>query len=59
VVIIISAGLGAVIGSIVLWLAKKGSDTRIPFGPYLALGGIAGLLWGREAVTAWVGRFPG
>jgi leader peptidase (prepilin peptidase)/N-methyltransferase len=58
VVIIISAGLGAVIGSLVLWLAKKGSDTRIPFGPYLALGGIAGLLWGREAVTAWVGRFP-
>jgi leader peptidase (prepilin peptidase)/N-methyltransferase len=59
VAIIISAGLGAVIGSLVLWLSKKGSDTRIPFGPYLALGGIAALLWGREAVTAWVGRFPG
>jgi leader peptidase (prepilin peptidase)/N-methyltransferase len=58
VVIIISAGLGAVIGSLLLWLSKKGSDTRIPFGPYLALGGIAGLLWGREAVTAWLGRFP-
>jgi leader peptidase (prepilin peptidase) / N-methyltransferase len=41
-----------------LWLARKGTDTRIPFGPYLALGGIAGLLWGREAVTAWLGRFP-
>jgi leader peptidase (prepilin peptidase)/N-methyltransferase len=57
-VIVISAGLGAVIGSLVLWAAKKGVDTRIPFGPYLALGGIAGLLWGREAVTAWLGRFP-
>ena len=56
--IIIAAGLGAVIGSLVLWLAKKGSDTRIPFGPYLALGGIVALLWGREAVTAWLGRFP-
>jgi leader peptidase (prepilin peptidase)/N-methyltransferase len=59
VVILISAGLGAIIGSVALWLARKGADTRIPFGPYLALGGIAGLLWGREAVTAWVGHFPG
>jgi leader peptidase (prepilin peptidase)/N-methyltransferase len=58
VVIVISAGLGAVIGSIVLALSKKGVDTRIPFGPYLALGGVAALLWGREAVTAWLGRFP-
>lgn len=58
VVIVISAGLGAVIGSIALALSKKGADTRIPFGPYLALGGVAALLWGREAVTAWLGRFP-
>lgn len=57
-VVVVSAGLGAVIGSFLLWRAKKGSDTRIPFGPYLALGGICGLLWGREAVTAWLGRFP-
>ncbi len=59
VVIIVSAGLGAVIGSLVLWLSRKGTDTRIPFGPYLALGGIVALLWGREAVTAWLGQFPG
>jgi len=58
-VIVVSAGLGAVIGSIGLWLARRGADTRIPFGPYLALGGIAGLLWGREAITLWIGRFPG
>ena len=58
-VVVVSAALGAVIGSIGLWLAKRGADTRIPFGPYLALGGIAGLLWGREAITLWIGRFPG
>jgi leader peptidase (prepilin peptidase)/N-methyltransferase len=56
--IVVSAGLGAVIGSFVLWMSKRGIDARIPFGPYLALGGIVGLLWGREAVTAWVGHFP-
>jgi leader peptidase (prepilin peptidase) / N-methyltransferase len=58
VVILISAGLGAVIGSIALWLSKKGSDTRIPFGPYLALGGIVALFWGRDAVVAWLGHIP-
>ena len=57
-VIVVSAGLGAVIGSIALAAAGKGRDTHIPFGPYLALGGIAGLVWGREAVIAWLGRFP-
>ncbi len=59
VAIILSASLGAVVGSLVLWLSKKDADTRIPFGPYLALGGVAALLCGREAVTAWVGHFPG
>ena len=58
VAIVVSAGLGAVIGSLVLWLSKKGADTRIPFGPYLALGGMVALLWGRAVVTWWVGRFP-
>ena len=54
-----AAGLGAVIGSLALLLSKQGRDTRIPFGPYLALGGIVGMLWGREAVIFWIGRFPG
>jgi leader peptidase (prepilin peptidase)/N-methyltransferase len=58
VVIVISAGIGAVIGSLLLIRARKGKDTPIPFGPYLALGGIVGLLWGRELVTLWIGHFP-
>jgi leader peptidase (prepilin peptidase) / N-methyltransferase len=57
-VILVSAGLGAVIGSIGLWLSRSGRDTRIPFGPFLALGGIAGIVWGARAVVAWTGRFP-
>ena len=59
VAILVAAGLGAVIGSVSLWLSRKGTDTRIPFGPYLALGGIVSLLWGRAAVVAWLGHFPG
>ncbi|HET9580451.1 MAG TPA: A24 family peptidase [Usitatibacter sp.] len=58
-VIVASAGVGAIVGGLVLWLSRRGADTRIPFGPYLALGGILGLLWGREAITWWLGFFPG
>jgi len=57
-VILVAATLGAAIGSVALWLSRRGLDTRLPFGPYLAFGGLAGLVWGREAVTAWLGRFP-
>ena len=56
-VVVIAAGAGAVIGSIALWLSKKGRDTRIPFGPYLAVGGLAGLAWGPQAIEAWL-RLP-
>jgi leader peptidase (prepilin peptidase) / N-methyltransferase len=59
VAVLVAAGLGAVVGSLMLWLTRRGRETPIPFGPWLALGGIVALLWGREAVTAWLGRFPG
>lgn len=58
-VVVVSAGAGAIIGGLLLWRSRRGIETRIPFGPYLALGGLAGLLWGRPAVIAWVGYFPG
>jgi leader peptidase (prepilin peptidase)/N-methyltransferase len=58
-VVLVSAGTGAIVGGVLLWRARRGIETRIPFGPYLALGGLAGLLFGREAVVAWLGYFPG
>jgi leader peptidase (prepilin peptidase)/N-methyltransferase len=57
-VILVSAGTGAVIGGLLLWRSRSGAETRIPFGPYLALGGLAGLLYGRQAVVAWLGHYP-
>jgi len=57
-IVLVSAGVGAVVGGLLLWRAKGGVDTRIPFGPYLALGGLAGLLVGRQAVVMWIGYFP-
>jgi len=57
-IVVVSAGVGAIVGGIVLWLSKRGMETRIPFGPYLALGGLAALLYGRQAVIWWIGYFP-
>lgn len=57
-VVLVSAATGAVVGGIALYLSRRGMETRIPFGPYLALGGLAGLLFGRAAVIWWIGYFP-
>ena len=57
-ILLVSAGAGTVIGVVLIWASGKGRDTRIPFGPYLAAGGLVALLWGREAVVAYLGRFP-
>jgi len=58
-IVLVSATAGAVVGGVLLYLSKRGMETRIPFGPYLALGGLAGLLFGRQAVIWWIGYFPG
>lgn len=51
-VILFSSVIGAIIGSIFLWLARRGMRTEIPFGPYLAAGGMVWLLWG-DAILTW------
>ncbi|MGE0358336.1 MAG: A24 family peptidase [Burkholderiales bacterium] len=57
-ILLVSAGAGAVIGIAMIVFAGKGREARIPFGPYLAAGGLVAILWGREAVIAYLGRFP-
>lgn len=47
-VILLSSITGSIIGIGLIIFAKKGRNTAIPFGPYLALGGIAALFWGTQ-----------
>jgi len=47
-VILLSSIAGSIIGIGLILFAKKGRNTAIPFGPYLALGGIAALFWGTQ-----------
>lgn len=47
-VILLSSVLGAVIGIGMIALRGKTGNTAIPFGPFLALGGIAALFFGQQ-----------
>jgi len=49
-VVLISSLTGVVIGSLSLLLSRQGLRTRIPFGPFLAIGALAYLFFGREFV---------
>lgn len=53
-IVLVSALLGAVIGSV--WLLARGRDraTPIPFGPYLAVAGWVQLLWGKLLIDAYL-----
>lgn len=43
---------GGLLGSVLLALGLKGRKDPVPFGPFLALGGVASLLWG-ESLLRW------
>lgn len=47
-VILLSSLAGSAIGIGLILLARHGRNVPIPFGPYLALGGIAALFWGPQ-----------
>lgn len=47
-VILLSSVVGAVVGIALIFLRGKGRNTAIPFGPFLALGGIAALFYGQQ-----------
>lgn len=54
-VILLSSLLGSIIGIGLIVLAKRGRNMPMPFGPYLALGGIAALFWGAQLSRIYLG----
>jgi leader peptidase (prepilin peptidase)/N-methyltransferase len=50
------AFLAGALGGIMLILARRGGmKSQIPFGPYLALGTVLGVLWGPQIARVWLG----
>jgi leader peptidase (prepilin peptidase)/N-methyltransferase len=53
-VVILSAGVGAIIGGLLLAIQGKGKETKIPFGPYLAVAGWIAFLWGDVLIAKYM-----
>ncbi|MDO8313110.1 MAG: A24 family peptidase [Sideroxyarcus sp.] len=53
-VILLSSAVGAAIGIILILFAKHGRNIPIPFGPYLAGGGLIALFWGQTLTQSYL-----
>jgi leader peptidase (prepilin peptidase)/N-methyltransferase len=47
--------VGGIVAIVLLVSGKKGRKQAIPFGPFLALGTMATLLWGPQMLAWYVG----
>ncbi len=56
-VILLSSMAGAIIGLVVMFSSGQKRDIPIPFGPYLAIGGVVALLWGNKINHAYFALF--
>ena len=54
-VILLSSLVGSIIGIGLIILSRHGRNVPMPFGPYLALGGIAALFWGSHLSRIYLG----
>ena len=55
-VILASSLVGAVVGIVLIVLARRGREVPIPFGPYLAGAGLIALFWGRALVDRYLAQ---
>ena len=53
-IIVLSSVVGTVCGIALMVLQRRGRDIPIPFGPYLALAGWIGLLWGDSLTSMYL-----
>ena len=54
-IILLSSMVGAVIGILMIVVARHDKNIPIPFGPYLAVAGWITLIWGDVMIRAWLG----
>lgn len=56
-VILLSSAVGAVVGIVLIVAARHGRSVPIPFGPYLAGGGLIALFWGQTLTHSYLQLF--
>lgn len=57
VALLLASAVGAVVGIAMIVLVKHDRRIPIPFGPYLAGGGLVALFFGADLTQAWLGQF--
>jgi leader peptidase (prepilin peptidase) / N-methyltransferase len=57
VVVLLSSCVGALVGILLIVLARRGREVPMPFGPYLAAAGAIALFWGGSLVDYYLGLF--
>lgn len=53
-VILLSSIVGAVVGIGLIVFTRHGRNVPIPFGPYLAAGGVVAMFWGPQLTRSWL-----
>lgn len=54
-IILLSSLVGAIVGILLIVLAKHGRNVPIPYGPYLAAAGLIALFWGSQISQQYLG----
>ena len=58
VAILVAVLAGGLVAIALLALGRKGRKDPVPFGPFLALGGIVALLWGAPLLSWYLSTLP-
>jgi leader peptidase (prepilin peptidase)/N-methyltransferase len=53
-IILLSSLVGAIVGVLLIVVAKRGRNVPIPFGPYLATAGLLALFFGKDLTQAYL-----
>jgi leader peptidase (prepilin peptidase) / N-methyltransferase len=57
-IILFASLVGAVIGVVIIFRQRKGKDTQIAFGPFLAIAGWLALMFGNAVVERYLALYP-
>ena len=57
IVILLSSVVGAIVGIVLILLARLGRNIPLPFGPYLAMAGFIALIWGQQIMDRYLRSF--
>ena len=56
-IIVFASAVGAVFGVVIMIRQRRGKDTQIAFGPFLAIAGWLALIFGNQIVDGYLGLF--